>query len=294
MIYRSWHASLLAACLLPACFSFLTPASCTEADESHDEYYGRYHVMHTVRRCCTGLDCLEEDQGRYAFVTSVRTPEYILGLRELHCSLQKSNPNVTLITISSEGDLEPHQIEEIKRFGQHRFVEDIKQENRRFDRFGKNWMKLRVWAWDEFDAIILLDSDMVVLEDITHLFRLPTDFAFAPQQGHSGWYVNSGGFILLRPCRAVFQSMMVLMQSDEKLKFMDDFAEQSFLTWFFRYTAFELPMRYNLNFKFLLNGLAPGGEPPAVIHFAQKEPKPFHAGPGDPEFEWFCWKPQHT
>jgi hypothetical protein len=51
-------------------------------------------------------------------------------------------------------------------------------------------------------------------------------------------------------------------------------------------------MRYNLNFKFLTGGLTPGGDLPAVLHFAHKEPKPFAAGPGDPEFEWFCWKPQ--
>jgi hypothetical protein len=29
--------------------------------------------------------------------------------------------------------------------------------------------------------------------------------------------------------------MMAMMRSDDKLKYMDDFAEQSFLTWFFRY-----------------------------------------------------------
>jgi hypothetical protein len=31
---------------------------------------------------------------------------------------------------------------------------------------------------------------MVVLGDLTHLFGLPTDFAWAPLQGHSGWHWN--------------------------------------------------------------------------------------------------------
>ena len=64
------------------------------------------------------------------------------------------------------------------------------QANEHNPRFGLNWAKLRAWQWEDWDALIMLDADMVVLGDLTHLFALPTDFAWAPLQGHSGWHWN--------------------------------------------------------------------------------------------------------
>ena len=37
------------------------------------------------------------------------------------------------------------------------------------------------------------------------------------------------------------------------------YAEQSFLDWFFKYTAWHLPMEYNMNFAFLTNNATVGG-----------------------------------
>ena len=37
------------------------------------------------------------------------------------------------------------------------------------------------------------------------------------------------------------------------------YAEQSFLDWFFKYTAWHLPMEYNMNFAFLNNNATVGG-----------------------------------
>lgn len=63
---------------------------------------------------------------------------------------------------------------------------------------------------------------------------------------------------------------------------------------FFRYTRYELPTRYNLNFKFLDDdGLGPGGLQPAVIHFADPEDKLqlFHAVPGSKAWRYLCYQP---
>ena len=64
---------------------------------------------------------------------------------------------------------------------------------------------------------------------------------------------------------------------------------------FFRYTRFELPMRYNLNFKFLDDsGLGPGGLQPAVLHFADPEDKLqlFHAAPDSRAWRYLCYQPK--
>ena len=79
-------------------------------------------------------------------------------------------------------------------------VDDIVIPNQR-GRYFLNWVKLRAWQWDEYDAVILLDADAVVLGDLTHLFKLPTNFAWASQNGHTGYDWNRGGMIMMRPCK---------------------------------------------------------------------------------------------
>ena len=37
------------------------------------------------------------------------------------------------------------------------------QANARNPRFGLNWAKLHAWQWTDYDALIMLDADMVVL-----------------------------------------------------------------------------------------------------------------------------------
>lgn len=46
-----------------------------------------------------------------------------------------------------------------------------------------NWVKIRVWEQVQWDGIIMIDVDVTVLGDLTHLFHLPTDFAAVPDNG---------------------------------------------------------------------------------------------------------------
>ena len=60
-------------------------------------------------------------------------------------------------------------------------VEDIFVPN--VGRYHLNWVKLRVWEWEEYNALILLDVHAVVRGSLAHLFSLPTNFAWASQNG---------------------------------------------------------------------------------------------------------------
>ena len=44
-------------------------------------------------------------------------------------------------------------------------------------RYGSNFMKVRALGLTQYDAIILLDSDVAVAGDLSPLFSLPTEFA---------------------------------------------------------------------------------------------------------------------
>ena len=50
-------------------------------------------------------------------------------------------------------------------------------------RYTLNWVKIRVWEQVQWDGIIMIDVDVTVLGDLTHLFHLPTDFAAVPDNG---------------------------------------------------------------------------------------------------------------
>ena len=45
-----------------------------------------------------------------------------MGLRELHCSLARTNPGVPLVVLSVEGDLDAFTVAEIERLAQFRQV----------------------------------------------------------------------------------------------------------------------------------------------------------------------------
>ena len=174
--------------------------------------FGRLHEEHPVKHCCMGADCTARSRGRHAFVTSMRSadPKYLVGLRELHCSLKKTNPGVPLVVLGVEGELDEAMIAGIKELGRHRVVDDIIIPNNHdgVTRYRLGWVKLRPFEWEDYDALIFIDADVVVLGDLTHLFDLPTHFAWATLNGHSGYDWNRGGVTLLRPCQATFDAMM--------------------------------------------------------------------------------------
>jgi hypothetical protein len=259
----------------------------------------RSNTQHPSPRCCQGKACLSLNRGnKHAFLASLRSPGYIPLLRELHCSLQKSNPGVPLIVIGAEGDLEETAVSEIRALNNTRYqiVPDLEFPNRLSRRFSLNWIKLRAWEMEEYDAIIMLDVDMVVKGKVGQLFSLPTDFAWAPLQGPN-WAHNAGGFVFLRPCKGVFEHMLDLLTANKQLEFPEQFAEQSFLRWYMGPAATQLPMAYNTNFDFVTvsqsGGLRTIGSEhhPIVIHFANI--KPFTPTKGTWEWMFLCHAPLH-
>lgn len=62
-------------------------------------------------------------------MTTLRTPEYLPLVRELHCSLDQHNPGARLIVAAVENDLNATVIEEVRSFAEFRLVEDLKIDN---------------------------------------------------------------------------------------------------------------------------------------------------------------------
>lgn len=248
---------------------------------------GRLSSVNYSPRCCVTADCLPAAGARnYAVVTSLRSIDYMVSLRDLQCSLQRTNPQLPLIVLAVANELPSEIIAEVQLFAEYKEVPNIEYDNFNVHRYSKNWFKLNAWNITEFTSIVLLDADTVVLQSLNHVFELPTDFAWSFQNAPEyNW--NKGGFIMLRPCQPVFEHMLSILEQDDTKHFTTEFAEQSFLSWYFEYTGYRLPMIYNANVNFLnASGATAGGADPIMVHFADN--KLFNVNESHPFWHFMC------
>lgn len=229
---------------------------------------------------------------RRAVVTYIRSAAYLPLLRQLECTLHQSNPSVPLVLMLVPGELDPAARAEAGAIADEvEEVEALDFENSYEPRYGKNWLKLRAWNLTRYDAVALVDADAVVVGPLDGLWLLPTDFAAVwdqsrgPFSGRTKLESINGGVLFLRPCPAVAAHMLTLARDRPKLRFARSTAEQAFLSWYYRYSGWTLPLEYNAMASQSLskraNGtLTVGGVPPIIVHFSGASKDVFEGGLG--------------
>lgn len=114
----------------------------------------------------------------------------------------------------------------------------------------------KIYLWkQEFDKIIYLDSDAVVLKDIDHLFELKEDFTacgtfqtkYCPQTKRligADWADNyfNGGVLVLKPSMDVYQELFIMKDTLETPK---DPSDQGLLNHYFKGRWGKLKPFYN-------------------------------------------------
>ncbi|KAK9787607.1 hypothetical protein WJX73_006503 [Symbiochloris irregularis] len=239
--------------------------------------------------CCHLEGCIrQKGKGSYTALTVLSSDKYLPLVQELACSVNRTNPGLLFTVLTVQGALSEEVVAAARAIANVRFVEDLHFPHHMGDsRYGKNWLKLRAWELTEFDALILLDSDMTVLGDLNHLFELPThvaavlDNSIVPNT-YSGMGSLQSGFILIRPCLATARHMIRLATSNKLLQFAYTTAEQEFLAWYFRKTAYALPVTYNAQVDtvdpFPTHEVTIGGMPVRALHHTQHKPWKHHIG----------------
>lgn len=227
--------------------------------------------------CCIDAGCLARDKGRYAVLTTLRSNNYLPLLLHLACSMLHSNPSVKLLVATVKGDLTTAVEDRIKRLKNAQLVywPEFRVENALRARFSLNWVKLRAWEMDEWDMLLMIDADTLVVGDVSPLFKIPAHFATVLDQdkffpGYNALGRQQGGVVLLRPCPAVAKHMMHLVTTNSTLQFSHQHAEQSFLDWYFRFERWTLPIRYNA-IAYLLRdagNMTSGGTKPVIVHYS--------------------------
>ena len=183
---------------------------------------------------------------KFAYMTLVARDKYVDGAICLAKSL-KDKTEYPLIAMTY--DLSKDGVNRLENMGiLCRPVEKIESVNAgigenkvRLDDFKYTYTKLHVFGYDEFDKIIFLDSDLIVVKSIDHLFKEVEDcFAAADCTPYFDYIFNSG-VMVITPSRKVFKDMMV----KKDILGSYDGSDQGFLNEYFKNNWKKLDIKYN-------------------------------------------------
>jgi glycogenin len=100
--------------------------------------------------------------------------------------------------------------------------------------------KITIWRQTQFRKVLYLDADIVVLQNLDHLFDLDETFAAAPDAGWPDAF--NSGFMLVAPDMGEFHALYALAQSGDSF----DGADQGLLNQYYEHKPWHrLSFLYN-------------------------------------------------
>ena len=196
------------------------------------------------------------DVSRRAFFSALYTDnDFLEGALVLGYTLKKYHPNHPMYMMHFHNQLSNRTLCSLRQAGWiPRGVDNITPPLQGVaSQFIHQFTKLSLWNMTEFDSIIYLDADNLVLGDISHLNELVADpsrtgFEFAAVadnwNGKFAYHFNAG-VIVLHPSADVFNELMRTMSLPGN--YDPIMAEQAFLNAFFQLRYLQLPVIYNVN-----------------------------------------------
>ncbi|CAF4597564.1 unnamed protein product [Rotaria sp. Silwood1] len=224
-----------------------------------------------------------KNYSRNAFFSALYTDNYLLGALILGYTIQIYHPNHPMYMLYfqdrlyNETTLCALQIIGWKLMNVKR-IPSVPGTNKKYvDQF----TKLILWNMTQFDSIVYLDCDTVVLNDLSHLHELVmepkrTGFEFAAATDNwFGTYIYkfNAGVLVLHPSQIVFNELMRTYIIPGNYRTV--MAEQEFLNQFFRLRYLQLPTVYNMNMavysskQYLWETLRPDFK---IVHFTIRKP----------------------
>jgi alpha-N-acetylglucosamine transferase len=189
----------------------------------------------------------------HAYVTLVTNADYALGATALVRSLKLSGAEADIVVMHT-GGVSGEALEPVEALGarlveaellptsaafNERHAKAKIHADHPFTKGGKpafhtpldNFAKLRLWELEEYDRVVFIDADAVVIRNIDRLFSYP-EFSAAPNVYETladFRRLNSGVFVA-RPSRATFSAMLARLDAPDALWPRTD---QTFLQSFF-------------------------------------------------------------
>lgn len=193
---------------------------------------------------------------RRAFFSALYTDDQFLdGALILGYTIKKHHPHYPMYMLYLNSMLSNRTLCSLRQVGWiPLIVENIPPPLKgTWSHFINQFTKLTLWNMTQFDSIIYLDSDSLVLDDISHLHELVADpsrthfeFAAVADNWHGKFaYHFNAGVLVLHPSAAVFNELIRTMSLPGNYE--PTMAEQAFLNAFFQLRYLQLPLIYNVN-----------------------------------------------
>ncbi|GAB4855536.1 hypothetical protein Ancab_024156 [Ancistrocladus abbreviatus] len=170
---------------------------------------------------------------REAYVTVLHSSErYVCGAIALAQSLRQSNTTKDLILLV-DSFISHHSIKGLRAAGwKIKLIRRISSPNANKHAYNKwNYSKLRVWQLTQYDKLMFIDSDFIVLKNIDHFFIYPQLSAVA----NSRWIFNSG-IMIIEPSQCLFNHMMIRRRRPDSYNGGDQGFLNEVFTWWHRLT----------------------------------------------------------
>jgi hypothetical protein len=160
-----------------------------------------------------------------AYVTVLSTENYLPGVLVLYDSLQRVRARHPLVVLAGS-DISSPVLGSLERQGIPVIPAGVKLElpgqtrDRNVESGVSNWNhtleKLLVLGLDQFAKIVFLDSDIIVLRNIDHLFGCPHMSAVAAGRNHPGnehWTYMNTGVMVIEPSAALARAAHEVLPS---------------------------------------------------------------------------------
>jgi len=191
----------------------------------------------------------EEQKMKKAYATTLCSGEgYLPGVEALGGSLKASGTREPMVLMLTP-EVRPATRARLAEEGWVlRDVEPIANPNasaqQMLPRFGAAYTKLRAWELVEYDKVVLLDADTLVLQNVDDLFDRP-EIAAAPDFFLPDRF--SSGVMVLEPGKAKFERMVRALAQLESYDGGDQgFLNMFFEGWYAMPVAHRLPVGYNM------------------------------------------------
>lgn len=180
-------------------------------------------------------------KSREAYVTVLHSSQYyVCGAITLAQSILQTNTTKDLVLLADR-TISKHSRQGLEAAGwKVKRIDRIRSPNAKVDAYNEwNYSKLRVWQLTDYDKVMFIDSDFIVLHNIDHFFDYP-QLSASP---NNKWLFNSG-IMILEPSECFFDNLMSKRYTLKSYNGGDQGYLNEIITWWHRLTVKLNFMKY--------------------------------------------------
>jgi len=220
-----------------------------------------------------------------AYVTALFTEDYKIAVQVLGVSIRNTKTTRDMVVLTSDNISQGTKTELISFGWKIKEVAALTVKYPTRTKWMKNLTKLRIWQLIEYKKVVFVDADMLVLQNIDHLFECP-DPICASLDAPVPTKFNAG-LMVITPNETIFDALLNLWK--EGKEYPD--VEQGLLNDFYPLDSLKreniLPFQYNAHSYTDGVGIVYDLSDVKVIHFTTFKPWFWYTLPvGDLGFIW--------